>query len=103
VFDRDGNQLGMIPRGVKEGDLGLPRGTAIDDADRIYVADVTGQGVQIYHALAIGDGQPTFIGRFGEEGSGDGGFRLPNSVAVDGRSRVYVADWRNNRIQVWTY
>jgi sugar lactone lactonase YvrE len=103
VFNRDGNRLGVIRRGVRDGDLSLPRGTAIDDAGRIYVADVTAQGVQVYQALASGESQPTFIGRFGEEGSQDGGFRLPNAVAVDGRSRVYVADWRNNRIQVWTY
>jgi tripartite motif-containing protein 71 len=103
VFDSDGNKLGLIPRGAKVGDLGLPRGTAIDDAGRIYVADVTLQGVQIYHAVANGENQPKFIGHFGEEGAQDGGFRLPNAVAVDGRSRVYVADWRNNRIQIWTY
>lgn len=103
VFDRDGKELGLIPRGVKVGDLGLPRGTAIDDAGRIYVADVTMQGVQVYHALATGDSQPKFVGHFGEEGTQDGGFQLPNAVAVDGRSRVYVADWRNNRIQIWTY
>ena len=103
VFDRDGNQLGQIPRGSKVGDLGLPRGTAIDDAGRIYVADVTMQGVQVYHSLATGESQPKFVGRFGEEGTQDGGFRLPNAVAVDGRSRVYVADWRNNRIQIWSY
>jgi sugar lactone lactonase YvrE len=93
----------MVRRGVREGDLALPRGAAIDDSNRIYVADVTVQGVQIYQALESGESQPKFIGRFGEEGSQDGGFQLPNAVAVDGRSRVYVADWRNNRIQVWTY
>jgi DNA-binding beta-propeller fold protein YncE len=103
VFDAGGNDLGLIPRGSKVGDLGLPRGTAIDDAGRIYVADVTMQGVQVYHALANGENQPKFIGHFGEEGAQDGGFRLPNAVAVDGRSRIYVADWRNNRIQIWTY
>jgi DNA-binding beta-propeller fold protein YncE len=103
VFDRDGNKLGLIRRGVGVGDLGLPRGTAIDDSGRIYVADVSQQGVAVYHALAAGESQPKFIGRFGEEGSGDGAFRLPNAVAVDGRSRAYVADWRNNRIQVWSY
>jgi DNA-binding beta-propeller fold protein YncE len=103
VFDRDGNELAVVPRGAKVGELGLPRGTAIDDAGRVYVADVTQQGVQIYHALTTGDSQPKYLGHFGEEGSQDGGFRLPNAVAVDGRSRVYVADWRNNRIQIWTY
>jgi NHL repeat len=103
VYDRDGNQVGLIARGVAAGDLGLPRGAAIDDSGLVYVADVTAQGVAIYHALATGEIHPKFIGRFGEEGSGNGAFRLPNAVAVDGRSRVYVADWRNNRIQVWTY
>jgi DNA-binding beta-propeller fold protein YncE len=103
VFDRNGNKLAEIPRGVRDGDLALPRGAAIDDASRIYVADLTVQGVQIYQALASGESQPKFVGHFGEVGSADGQFRQPNAVAVDGRSRVYVADWRNNRIQVWTY
>jgi sugar lactone lactonase YvrE len=103
VFDRDGTKLAEIPRGVRDGDLALPRGSAIDDANRVYVADLTVQGVQVYQALTPGESQPRFIGRFGEQGSQDGAFRLPNAVAVDGRSRVYVADWRNNRIQVWTY
>ena len=103
VFDRDGNELGMIRRGVSVGDLGLPRGAAIDDSGRIYVADISQQGIQTYQAIAGAEHQPKFIGGFGEEGTADGSFRLPNAVAVDGRARVYVADWRNNRIQVWTY
>jgi DNA-binding beta-propeller fold protein YncE len=103
VFDANGAQLGMVRRGVSTGDLGLPRGAAIDDEDRIYVADIAQQGVQSYQGLKPGERAPTFIGTFGEEGTADGAFRLPNAVAVDGRSRVYVADWRNDRIQVWTY
>jgi DNA-binding beta-propeller fold protein YncE len=103
VFDGQGRQLGLIRRGVASGDLGLPRGAAVDDEDRIYVADLAQQGIQSYQAVEAGEQQPTFIGTFGEEGTADGAFRLPNAVAVDGRSRVYVADWRNNRIQVWTY
>jgi sugar lactone lactonase YvrE len=103
VFNRDGSQLGVIGPGSGAGNLGLPRGTAIDDSGRVYVADVSQQGVQVYGVLATGETRPRYIGGFGEEGSGDGAFRLPNAVAVDGRSRVYVADWRNNRIQVWSY
>jgi Uncharacterized conserved protein len=103
VFDRDGNELGVIRRGVSVGDLGLPRGAAIDDSGRIYVADISQQGIQVYQALTTGQTAPKFISGFGEEGTADGSFRLPNAVAVDARSRVYVADWRNNRIQVWTY
>ena len=40
MFDRDGNELGMVRQGAGVGDLGLPRGTAIDDSGRIYVADL---------------------------------------------------------------
>jgi DNA-binding beta-propeller fold protein YncE len=103
IFDRMGNKLGLVRRGVGVGDLGLPRGSAIDDAGRIYVADISQQGVQAYQALASGERQPRFIGGFGQAGTADGSFQLPNAVAVDGRGRVYVADWRNNRIQVWSY
>ncbi len=103
AFDRDGTELGVIRRGVSVGDLGLPRGAAVDDSGRIYVADVSQQGIQSYQAITAGQRQPTFIGGFGEEGTADGAFRLPNAVAVDGRARIYIADWRNNRIQVWSY
>jgi DNA-binding beta-propeller fold protein YncE len=103
AFDRAGTELGIIRRGVSVGDLGLPRGAAIDDSGRIYVADVSQQGIQSYQAITAGQHQPTFIGGFGEEGTADGAFRLPNAVAVDARARIYVADWRNNRIQVWSY
>lgn len=103
VFDSSGTQRGMIRRGAAQGDLGLPRGTAIDDSGRVYVVDTTAQGVQLYHTLADGDRQPKYIGRFGVQGTTDGAFQYPNGVAVDTRARVYVTDWRNNRVQVWTY
>ncbi len=30
-------------------------------------------------------------------------FQYPNSVAVDARGRVYVADTFNDRVQIWSY
>lgn len=103
IFDQDGNKLGVVRRGVSIGDLGLPRGSAIDDAGRVFVADISQQGIQAYKVLATGEQQPKFIGGFGEAGTADGSFQRPNAVAVDDRGRVYIADWRNNRIQVWSY
>lgn len=103
VFDAQGREVAKIRRGSAEGTLGLPRGVAIDDADRIYVADATGQGVEMFHAMADGDRVPRFIGRFGVAGIDDGGFQFPNCVATDARGRVYVADWGNSRVQVWSY
>ncbi|HEY6056749.1 MAG TPA: hypothetical protein VIV06_01900 [Candidatus Limnocylindrales bacterium] len=103
VFDPAGQQEGVIKRGPGAGDLGLPRGTAIDDAGRVYVVDTSGQGVQLYHVVDDEGGSPAYIGRFGRGGTADGAFQFPNGVAVDGRGRAYVTDWRNNRVQVWTY
>ena len=47
--------------------------------------------------------RPVYLDRFGREGTVDGAFEFPNGIAVDGRGRVYVADWNNDRIQVWSY
>lgn len=40
--------------------------------------------------------------QWGEEGSGDGQFNLPWGVTVDSDGNVWVADWRNDRIQKFT-
>jgi len=103
VLDPSGRERAIVRRGAGAGDLGLPRGTAIDDTGRVYVVDTSGQGVQLYHVIGSEDGPPSYIGRFGTLGTDDGSFQYPNGVAVDGRARVYVTDWRNNRVQVWTY
>ncbi len=103
VFAPDGTELGGISRGVREGDLGLPRGIAIDDQNRIYVADTTGNTVMIYKVPGPDDRRPVFVGRFGVQGTGDGQFEFPNGIAVDTRGRVYVTDMANDRMQIWSY
>ncbi|HEX9043664.1 MAG TPA: SBBP repeat-containing protein [Candidatus Limnocylindrales bacterium] len=103
VFSPDGQQIGSVKRGSAASELGLPRGIAVDDQDRVYVADVSTQGVLLYHAQAGGSEAPKYIGTIGVQGTVDGAFQFPNAVAVDGRGHLYVADWRNNRIQMWSY
>ena len=44
----------------------------------------------------------TFITKWGSEGSEDGQFIQPWDVAVDSSDLVYVPDYGNNRIQVFT-
>ena len=69
----------------------------------MFVADTTGQGVFIYRAPADGSRRLEYLGYFGGEGVADGTFEYPNSVAVDARGRLYVADTFNNRVQIWSY
>ena len=38
---------------------------------------------------------------FGSSGTGDGELDRPSGVHVDDRGQVYVADWRNDRVQVF--
>ena len=103
VFDKTGAELGRIQRGAADGDLGLPRGVTVDGEGRVYVVDSTGQAVKLFRALREGETVPTFQVRFGKEGTVDGAFEFPNGIAVDGRGRVYVTDWNNDRLQMWSY
>ena len=103
VFDQDGRQKSIVSRGQRGGELGLPRGIAIDDQGIVYVVDTSGYSVQLYKVLGTEDRQPPFVGNFGTAGSIDGTFAFPNGIAVDARSRVYITDSGNNRVQVWSY
>jgi len=102
IFDPAGKIGATISRGVGQGDLGLPRGAAIDGSNRLYTVDTSAHTVKVYR-IAEKALLPKFIGTFGEEGMLDGTFEYPNGVATDSRSRVYVTDRENNRIQVWSY
>lgn len=102
VIDPTDRQVGMIPRGVANGELGLPRGAALDEEGRLYVTDSTGQALRVY-TVDEGTRRPKYAGAVGVEGVGDGQFQYPNGVATDSRARVYVVDWANDRVQVWSY
>lgn len=102
IFDPDGELLASIRRGVGEGDLGLPRGVAIEDDDRLFVVDTTAHAVKVYEIGDEGD-VPTYVEAFGGQGIADGTFQYPNGIAIDGEGRIYVTDRENDRVQVWTY
>lgn len=103
VFDASGAQVGIVERGEAEGNLGLPVGVAIDDKGHVLVADSSASHIQAYAPMAAGDRGPAYLNAFGIKGSADGAMAFPNGIAVDGRGRVYVADWGNDRLQVWSY
>ncbi|HWS91696.1 MAG TPA: NHL repeat-containing protein, partial [Mycobacterium sp.] len=103
VFDKTGNQVGTVGRGASEGMLGLPIGVALDDHANVLIVDSTAARVQAYAQLATGQSSPDYINAFGEKGSGDANFSFPNGIATDSQGRVYVADWGNDRLEIWSY
>jgi DNA-binding beta-propeller fold protein YncE len=73
-----------------------PTGVSISPKAEIYVAD--GYGNARIHKFSA-DGK--LLLSWGEPGGEPGQFRLPHSVRVDKRGRVWVADRENHRIQIF--
>ena len=103
VFDPSGDRVGTVSRGVAPGNLGLPVGVVFDDHGRIAVVDSTAATVQLYAPIEAGASGPAYIDRFGEQGNADAQLSFPNGLAADGRGRLYVADWGNDRLEIWSY
>ncbi len=72
-----------------------PRGIAVDDEGRVYVADTGNKRIVVYDA----DGN--YISQFGGAGMQAGQLDEPVGIAVDQQGFVYVADTWNQRIQVF--
>lgn len=108
AFDKDGQFLFLIGRGMSKGDLAMPRGIAFDSKGRLLIVDTTRASIQAYgisdsEAAAAGRVPVEFTGAF----YGDSGrmisFQFPNGIAVDDRDRIYVAERGNNRVSIWEY
>jgi DNA-binding beta-propeller fold protein YncE len=101
-FDRNGKLLFVLgrPQIVNSenglGDLMSPSGLAFDDANnRLYVADLHGQQVQVFNT----SGAHLFeIGRTGRAGKS---FKFPAAVALDRAGNVYVLD--SLRLKVYVF
>ena len=74
---------------------GVPRGMAIDDKQRLYVADALAHTIDVYTLKG------TRLTAFGERGFGPGQFNYPNDIAIDRRGRIYISDRENDQVQVW--
>jgi DNA-binding beta-propeller fold protein YncE len=98
IFDRDGRFLDLFGRGGR-GEMGIPRGIAMDDVGRLLIVDLSGQTVEAWDVTA----DPKRLYTFGTPGVGDGQVGYPSGLALDSTGRVYVADRSNNRVQVWSY
>ena len=87
VKDKPGNDAKTFNR---------PTDIAWDSQGNSYISD--GYGNRRVVKL---DKTGNFVMTWGTEGDGPGQFRLPHSIAVDSKDRVYVSDRENNRIQIF--
>ena len=48
--------------------------------------------------VIVFDANGNYLARFGQFGTGNGQFNLPNGLFIDAEDNIYVADTGNNRI-----
>lgn len=103
VFSPTGDLIGQVAKGMTDASLGLPVGVAVDDKGHILVVDSAGSAIQIYSPIKGGAKSLEYVGHVGEQGAADGSFLYPNGMHLDAQGRIYVADYANDRAQVWSY
>ncbi len=97
VFDKDGKFVkGWGKSGTGDGEFKAPAGIGIDKDDNIYVTEIGNNRVQVF------DKDGKFLTKWGKKGSGNSEFGNLHGMYVDKSTGwVYVADTKNNRIQVF--
>ena len=78
-----------------DGQFDGPSSVAVSSTDEVFVADMWNHRIQVFR---LDDGE--FLRSFGDEGTSQGQFDKPTSVAIH-KKEVFVCDSANNRIQVF--
>ncbi|MFZ2540855.1 MAG: hypothetical protein WAW75_03655 [Gallionella sp.] len=97
VYDgKSGEKLSEIgSRGIKDGELNLPRDVTVAADGSLYVVDGGNFRVQKFSA----DGK--FMSKFGSIGRQGGQFSRPKEAAVDTDGNIYVADAAFGNFQIF--
>lgn len=76
-----------------------PSDVLVAPSGEIFVADGHGSGGNNRIARFAADG--SYLGSFGETGTGPGQFSDPHALAMDSQGRLFVGDRNNNRVQLF--
>jgi hypothetical protein len=88
--------------GTGDGQFLNPRGIAINSTGYIYVADVNSHRVEIFNSAGIYQLQLGGCLTGGcLSGSADGEFTSPQGIAFNSTGYIYVADFYNNRVEIF--
>ena len=98
VFSPTGHLLRTIGATAPGGRLGLPFDAALSpNGSVLYVSEINNNRVSEFNPTT-----GAFIGSFGTLGTGTANFNEPMGLAVDAAGRIYVNDYGNDRIEVFT-
>jgi sugar lactone lactonase YvrE len=84
------------PLSIKPLNHSIYGGIAADSKGNIYISDFGNK--RIVKVSASGQ----FIKAWGDEGTGNGQFRIPCGIAVDSSDNIYVVDYLNANVQKFT-
>jgi DNA-binding beta-propeller fold protein YncE len=98
VFSPSGTLLTTIGATAPGGSLGKPYDVALSpDGSTLYVTEVSKNCV-----AAFDSGTGAYLGSWGKKGTANGDFDQPSGIDVDAAGRIYVNDYGNDRIEVFT-
>ncbi|MFZ5641591.1 MAG: 6-bladed beta-propeller [Bacillota bacterium] len=97
IFSKGGRELKSIAAWQGENRFGLLRGLALDRVGRIFAVD------SIMSTIRVFDPDGKYLFSFGSKGFDKGEFLYPAGIFIDDTSRIFIADWANNRVEVWGY
>ncbi len=88
-------KTGTFLRAIGSPTLKRPYDVAVD-ATSVYVSDRT-----LNKFLIFNKSGGTLQGSYGGTGSGNGQFLDPQGIGISSNGRLYIADVKNDRVQVW--
>ena len=83
--------------GARPGQLTLAQSMAVDEEDRIWVADACNHRIQIF------DTEGRLLGLWGSQGGQPGQLYYPYDLVLSPDGLVYVAEFGNHRVQRFTH
>jgi hypothetical protein len=94
--------------GSGNGQFSIPAGTVVDSTGRVYVSDGWNNNIQKFvlanhcpgGSIEVAPGV-CLVKKWGESGSANGKFNFSSGITADNSGRIYVADNRNHRIQMF--
>ncbi|MHB9010552.1 MAG: NHL repeat-containing protein [Carboxydocellales bacterium] len=97
IFDSQGKPVTSISKLPGDTNFSLVRGVALDKAGQIFITDSIASVIQVFSP------EGKYLFGFGGQGFEDGKLLYPTGLYInEGTNRIYVADWANNRISVWS-